>query len=204
MRRARLTLAGNPTFTAMLFGLLGGLVGAVVMGLVAYTVPAANVAGNPFFIAAAKIIGFSGTLSWIFGWFLHVITGMVVGAVFGLAVSRTPRLRVLRIGPAIVVGLAAGLVAWVVLFLPVMYVLTPTLVSAGLSGGGLLVNIIFGVILGIMFMIGQVFFFVEPEKVAYKCMVCGSTFSTQEELRTHEAEKHLPPRAEKELTPQRA
>ena len=180
---------GNPIFTALAFGLLGGLVGAIVMGLVAYTVPVVNIGGNPFFIAAATLMGF-GTLSWIFGWLLHVITGMGIGAIFGVVVTRVSRLRNLRIGPALVAGIAVGLAAWVVLFLPVMFLLTPALVSAGLSSGGLVVNILFGVILASLFAVGQLLYFVEPEKAAQACEVCGATFPSAEELGLHQSEKH--------------
>jgi hypothetical protein len=183
-------ITGNPTFTALAFGLLGGLVGAIVMGLVAYTVPVVNIGGNPFFIAAATFMGF-GTLSWMFGWLLHVMTGMGIGAIFGFVVSRVSRLRNLKIGPGIVAGIGVGLIAWVVLFLPVMSLLTPALVSAGLSGGGLIVNILFGVILAAMFAVGQLLYFVEPEKAAQACKMCGATFPSAEELGRHQSEEHM-------------
>ena len=186
-RRGRTT--GNPTFTALAFGLLGGLVGAIVMGLVAYSVPVANIGGNPFFVAAATLLGF-GTLSWIFGWFLHVMTGMGIGAIFGVMVTRVSRFRTRRVGPALVVGIAVGLIAWVVLFIPVMFLLTPALVSAGLSSGGLVVNILFGVILAAVFAVGQIIYFVEPEKAVQACEVCGATFPSAEELGRHRIEKH--------------
>ncbi len=180
----------NPTFTAILFGLAGGIVGALVMGLLAYAIPAPNTGGDPFFIAAAKIMGF-GNLAWAFGWLLHVVTGMGVGAVFGILVSRVSFLRNRKIGYKIIAGILVGFFAWVVLFIPMMTLLMPTATSVGTLGSGFLVNVTFGLILGVVFVLGQSFYLVEPTVTSYMCKVCGNGFPSENELRDHQHDKHL-------------
>src|SRR6266571_120722 len=115
---------GNPTFTAMVFGLVGGLVGAVAIGALAYTIPPPGVGGDPFFVAAARLLGL-GTASWALGWILHLIVGMVIGAAFGVVVSRIPRFRTIGVGRKLFLGVGAGMVAWVVLFLPLALFVLP-------------------------------------------------------------------------------
>jgi hypothetical protein len=173
----------------MSFGLAGGLVGAVIIGGLAYTIPQTTTGGDPFFVAAARLIGF-GTGAWVFGWLLHVIVGMIIGAAFGVVVSRIPRLRTMRVGRGLLLGVSAGVVAWVLLFIPMAVFLMPKLMSLGSVGGGFLVNVVFGLILGAMFMIGQVFFLVEPEIRGYACEICAASFPNTEELSEHRRQKH--------------
>jgi C2H2-type zinc finger protein len=181
---------GNPVFTAMLFGLAGGLAGAVIMGGLAYAISQTTIGGDPFFVVAAKLIGFSGPGAWAFGWLLHVIVGMIIGAASGVAISRLPRLRTISVGGRLLLGVSAGVIAWVILFIPMVVFLMPQLMSLGSVGGGFLVNIVFGLILGAMFVIGQVFFFVEPEIIGCVCDVCSARFPNIEELGKHSRQKH--------------
>ncbi len=164
--------------------------GSLVMGVLAYAIPAPNTGGDPFFIAAAKIMGF-GNLAWAVGWLLHVMTGMGVGAVFGVFVSRVPSLRNRKIGNKIFAGILVGFAAWVVLFIPLMILLMPTATSVGSLGSGFLINLTFGIILGVMFVFGQAFYLVEPTITSYTCKVCGNGFPSEDELRNHQHDKHL-------------
>jgi hypothetical protein len=178
----------NRRFNQMFFGLIGGLVGALIMGLVAYLTPPPSTGGNPFFIAAASLIG-SGNLAWGVGWLLHVLTGMSLGAIFGLLATRGS-LGTRKIGNKLLLGVVVGLVAWTVLFVPLMVILNPASLSTEALGGGLLFNITFGVIMAVVFAIGQSFMMVESVAVSHDCEVCSLHVSTDEELRDHMHEKH--------------
>ncbi|MDA4118325.1 MAG: hypothetical protein OK455_08275 [Thaumarchaeota archaeon] len=190
----------NPRFNQILFGLAGGLVGAIVMGLIAYLTPPPNTGGNPFFIATANLIGF-GDLAWGVGWLLNVLTGMSLGAIFGVLATRGSR-GTRKVGNKMLLGVLLGLAAWTALFVPLMLILSPASVSAEALGGGLIFNLTFGVIVATVFAIGQSFMLVERVVVAHVCDNCGLPLSSNDELTTHRLEKHMRPG--QRLQPQRA
>lgn len=177
----------NRRFNQITFGLAGGLIGAVIMGLVAYATPPPNTGGNPFFIAAASLLG-AGNLAWGVGWLLHVVTGMGLGAIFGVLATKTS-LGNRNLGNKVLFGVAFGLVAWVALFVPLMLILSPESVGAAL-GSGLAFNIIFGVVLAVVFAIGQSFMMVDRVEVAHVCDICGEALPSNDELTKHKLEKH--------------
>jgi uncharacterized OB-fold protein len=181
-------VTGNPRFNALYFGLLGGLAGAIIMGLVAYSTPPPNTGGDPFFIATVKLIGF-GNVAWAVGWMLHVATGMIIGAIFGIAATRGP-LRTRRLSDRLLAGVVVGLAAWIVLFVPMLLFLNPAAASVQSLEGGFVMNILFGLILVVVFAFGQSFVLIERDLIVYRCEGCGASFSTPEELANHKGEKH--------------
>jgi hypothetical protein len=178
----------NPRFNHIFFGLVGGLAGAVIMGLVAYITPPPTTGSNPFFIAAAATLG-AGRLAWAVGWLLNVCVGMAIGAVFGVVVTRGSLAR-RNLGNKMLFGVVIGLVAWVVLFVPLMVILTPSSPSADAIGSGLVFNVTFGVVLAVVFVVGQSFMMVDRVEVAHVCDVCGEAFPTNDGLQRHRDTKH--------------
>jgi hypothetical protein len=63
--------------------------------------------------------------------------------------------------------------------------------SFGSFNGGFLGAIVFALILAFIFMIGQIFFVVEPEVTGIVCEICNAAFTKREELEEHRREKHL-------------
>lgn len=180
----------NPRFNTALLGLLGGFIGAIIMGLIAYVTPPPNTGGNPFFIAAAKAIGFGDT-AWVAGWLIQVLVGMVIGMAFGFAIRRAPRTK--REGDLLLKAVGAGLVAWAVLFLPLLGLLHSLTIST--AGNGILLNVLFAVIMVIVFGLSQSVLLTEREVVVFRCDGCKAEFDTQEELEEHrrKAHPHLEP-----------
>jgi len=166
------------------FGALGGLVGAVVMGLLALMMPIPNTGGAPFFVAAAMMMG-AGSMAVVGGWALHLITGVVVGAIFGVVVAKVavlhPRTRARSAG----LGLAAGIAVWLVFFMPIMVMLMPALASMPmLIGGSFVAHAIFGLVLGGVTSAGA------KRVESFKCEVCSATLGSRGELEQH-ARAHM-------------
>jgi hypothetical protein len=170
-------------------GLAGGFVGALVMGGLALAMP---VNGQPFFVAAAMLMGLSGTMATIAGWMLHLVTGLVVGAIFGVAITKVNLFRVTNIKRGLAWGLGAGVLVWIIFFLPMMMasgmasMLGPMLMTMML--GSFAAHVAYGLILGGV--VGAVLPRAVPVSVqAYKCQTCGASFESRSELMEH-ARKH--------------
>jgi hypothetical protein len=170
-------------------GLAGGLVGVLVMGGLALMMP---INGQPFFVAAAMLMGLSGPITTTGGWMLHLITGLIVGATFGVVITRFNVFRVTNIKRGLALGLGAGVLVWVILFLPMIMaggmasMLGSMLMTMML--GSFAAHLVYGLILGGV--VGAVLPRSVPIPVqAYKCPTCGASFRSQSELMEH-AGKH--------------
>jgi hypothetical protein len=178
-----------PISKAVRTGLAAGFVGALVMGGLALMKP---INGQPFFVAAAMLMGLSGTTATAAGWMLHIVTGLLVGAIFGVAITKVNVFRVTNIKRGLAWGLGAGVLVWVIFFLPMI-------MASGMAGmlgsmlmtmilGSLAAHLVYGLTLGGI--VGAVL----PQAVsvtvqAYKCPTCGASFNSQSELMEH-ARKH--------------
>jgi uncharacterized membrane protein YagU involved in acid resistance len=171
------------TSRAIEFGILGGIIGAIVMGGIASMMP---VNGAPFFVAAAMMMRIAGGTAVAAGWTLHIITGLIVGAIFGVVTSKVSKLGITRIGRGLGLGAAAGIVVWIVLFMPMMAALMPSLMSMGtIVVGSFVAHVIYGLVLG-----GVVAGLSSRTTKAYTCEACGASFSGQEEL-VHHGKVHM-------------
>ncbi|MDE1852525.1 MAG: C2H2-type zinc finger protein [Thaumarchaeota archaeon] len=179
-------MASSSTSRVVIYALLGGFFGALVMGLIAYMMLVPTPMGSaPFFVAAAMIMGM-GSTSWIAGWMLHLVTGLVVGAIFGVAVAKVSGLRLKTAGRALTLGTIAGIAVWVVFFIPMMAMLMPALMGMGMMvAGSFVAHVVFGLVLG-----GVTSLAIPKGGPSYKCPTCGATFGTQDELMQH-GKKHM-------------
>ena len=149
------------------------------MGAIAYTMPIPNTGGAPFFVAAAMIMGL-GTLAWTAGWAMHLVTGLIVGAVFATLVVKVGKLRPKTKGRATGLGLLAGVAVWAVFFVPLMVTLMPALMSmTTLVAGSFVAHLIYGLVLGGVTSVAL------PKSALLRCETCGATFATKEELMEH-------------------
>jgi DNA-directed RNA polymerase subunit RPC12/RpoP len=176
------------------YGMLGGIIGAIIMGGIASMMP---VNGVPFFVAAGMMMGVNGNLATTAGWMLHIITGAIVGAIFGAVVTRISKLRASSIGRGLGLGALAGIIAWIVLFVPLASALASSMNMTLMSMGTIMVvgsfaaHIIFGLILG-----GTVGVLLNRSgSKQYTCKTCGASFASQSELMSH-GKIHMKPEAQ--------
>ena len=143
--------------------------------------------GQPFFVAAAMLMGV-GSMAVVAGWMLHLMTGLIVGAIFGVAITKVNAFRVTNIRRGLAWGLGAGTLVWVIFFLPLM-------MASGMASmlgsmlmtmmvGSFAAHLAYGLILGGI--VGVVLPRAIPVTVsAYTCTTCGASFSNQRELMEH-------------------
>ena len=170
----------SQTSKVLSYSLAGGFVGALVMGIIALMMPVSTpMGGVPFFVAAAMLMGM-GSTSTVAGWMLHLITGLIIGGIFGVAVTKVSSLRLGSAGKAVGLGAGAGIVAFFVWFLPMMAMLMPALMGMPMMvAGGFAAHVIYGLVLG-----GVVSFAVKSS-TSYKCPACEADFHSKEELMEH-------------------
>jgi hypothetical protein len=127
---------------------LGGIVGAAVIGGLAYMMP---VNGQPFFVAAAMLMGF-GSASTAAGWMLHLITGLVVGSIFGVVTAKVTRFHLTGITKSVGLGIGGGVLVWLVFFLPMMMAVMASMIPASqmptMIIGSFAAHLVYGLVLG--------------------------------------------------------
>src|SRR5881628_2954903 len=104
-------------------GALGGIVGAIVLGVFA-GLGSIAMGQEVFYVTIAKKLGFGGASS-VGGWTLHFLVGLVAGAVFVGATSQVKILILSRVRKGLWVGALAGVAVWVVVYMPVTGILVP-------------------------------------------------------------------------------
>ncbi len=176
----------NVTYTvskAVGAGLAGGIVGAVILGGIAYRMP---VNGQPFFVAAAMLMNLSGGTAIVGGWMLHLITGLIVGAIFGVALTKVRMFRVTDVKRGVGWGIGAGILVWVVFFLPMMLSVMGSMIPSGqmplMIGGSFLGHVIYGLGLG---GIAGVALSRTASVSSFKCSTCGATFQSERKFMEH-------------------
>ncbi|SRR5579875_46893 len=135
-----------PNTRAVSASVVGGLIGSIVMGLVSYAIP---VAGAPFFITFTQKIGVPAAP--ISGWILHLVAGVILGAIFGVFTSSASPLRLDRTYRGAAIGVIAGALIYAIFFMPMLagLVLLSSTVPA-VVGGLFLLHLLFGLIMGIV------------------------------------------------------
>ncbi|HEV2138816.1 MAG TPA: C2H2-type zinc finger protein [Nitrososphaerales archaeon] len=173
-------MAYSQTTRTISYAILGGLIGALAVGAIALMMPIPGTGGAPFFVAAAMLLGM-GSMSWVAGWTLHLVAGLVIGAIFGVLLAKVSRLGLKTTGRALVLGGVAGLAAFVVSFIPMMTMLMPALMGMPtMVGGGLVAHAIFGLVLG-----GVTSLAIPKSSSSHQCPTCGASFETESELKEH-------------------
>ncbi|MDG6917982.1 MAG: C2H2-type zinc finger protein [Nitrososphaerota archaeon] len=172
----------------IIFALLGGFIGSLVLAGVASMMP---VNGNPFFVDAVMMMGVTGSMASAAGWILNLVTGLIIGAIFGAIVTYVRPLRLDTVAKGLGLGAVAGVVVWIVFFIPLANALASsmgmTLMGMGTTmiGGSFLGHLIFGLILG-----GVTSAAVPKGTSSYKCPTCGASFETKDGL-VHHGKSHM-------------
>ncbi|MDG6933666.1 MAG: hypothetical protein JRN68_03105 [Nitrososphaerota archaeon] len=128
---------------------LGGF-GVLVMGAIAYMMSVPNTGGAPFFVAAsAAMLTGLGSMAYASGWTMHIITGVIIGAIFGDIIATAQKLNISSIGKGIALGAIAGIVVRLVFFMPLMAPLMPALLGVSMMVvGSLFAHLIFWIMVG--------------------------------------------------------
>lgn len=103
------------TSRGVVYGLLGGFIGAIILGGRASMMP---IAGHPFFVDAVMMMGITGSMDTAAGWIMNQITGLIIGAIFGVIVVKVKQLQASNMAKGLGFGAAAGIIVWIVFFLP--------------------------------------------------------------------------------------
>jgi hypothetical protein len=117
----------RPIGKGIIFGAIGGFVGGVLMyAIMTGVMEAIGMGANCFAVILALITGqpFSNSLVPI-GLAIHLITSTVIGAIFGVVISSINKLRINGFVRGIGFGVAAGLIAFVIMFLPIAMIAMP-------------------------------------------------------------------------------
>jgi hypothetical protein len=119
-----------------------------VMGGLAYMMP---VNGQPFFVAAAMLMGL-GSMSSAAGWMSHLITGLIVGVIFGFVTAKVTRFHLTGIAKSVGLGIGGGVLVWLVFFLPMMMAVMASMIPASqmplMIAGSFAAHLVYGLILG--------------------------------------------------------
>lgn len=134
--------------TGLQTGAVAGVVGSLVQGILGYLL-AQSVGQEIFFVKIATNLGM-GDSSVVGGWALHILTGLIVGAIFVSATAKIDFFRLGTTGKAVWIGALAGMAVWVVLLLPATAIFLPGDLGAGdFLVGSLIFHVIFGVVTAI-------------------------------------------------------
>src|SRR5919202_992515 len=117
----------RPIGKGIIFGAIGGFVGGLVMyAIMSGVMEAIGMGANCFAVILALITGqpFSNSLVPI-GLATHLVTSTIIGAIFGVVISSINKLGINKFARGISFGVAAGLIAFVILFLPIAIIAMP-------------------------------------------------------------------------------
>jgi uncharacterized protein DUF6789 len=173
-----------PVSKSVQLAAIGGIAGAIVMGGLAYMMP---VNGQPFFVAAAMLMGL-GSASTAAGWMLHLITGLIVGSIFGVVTAKIARFHLTGITRSVALGIGGGVLVWLVFFLPMMMAemapMIPAVQMPTMIVGSFAAHLVYGLVLGSI--AGGL---LVRSSSLYKCEACGASFASRAELMEH-SKKH--------------
>lgn len=103
------------------FAALGGLLGAIVMSII--LVGSKLMMGLPAmadFMVMGSFAGGQGEGAVTVGWSTHLLTGIVVGVIFGAISTYVTKLKITGLRKGLLLGILYGFVVYVVLFLPLL------------------------------------------------------------------------------------
>ncbi len=121
----------HPIRKGAIFGAIGGFVGGVIMYIIMSEVMLAiGMGANCFAVILGLITGqpISNNLVPL-GIVIHLITSTLIGAIFGIVTGGINKLQITGYAKGIIFGVATGLIAFVILFLPIAMVLMPPKMS---------------------------------------------------------------------------
>lgn len=116
-----------PIGRSIIYGAIGGFVGGLVMyAVMSGVMLAIDMGANCFAVIIALITGqpYSNGLVPL-GVSVHLITSTVIGVIFGLVIGAVNKLRITGFAKGLPLGIATGLIAFTVIFLPIAVIVMP-------------------------------------------------------------------------------
>jgi len=93
-----------------------------------------------------------GSASTAAGWMLHLVNGLVVGAIFGVVTAKVTRFHLTSITKGLGLGIGGGVLVWLVFFLPMMMGVMASMIPASqmptMIIGSFAAHLVYGLILG--------------------------------------------------------
>lgn len=122
----------RPTGRGIIYGAIGGFVGGLVMyAIMSGVMLVIGMGANCFAVIIALVTGqpYSNGLIPL-GVAVHLITSTIIGAIFGVIIGSVNKFRITGLSRGIGFGVATGLIAFVVLLLPIaMSVMPPKMMD---------------------------------------------------------------------------
>lgn len=148
------------------FAAVGGFLGAIVMSVI--LVGSKVMMGLPAmadYMVMGSFAGGQGEGAVMVGWAAHILTGIVVGLIFGGITGYVAKLKVTGFGKGLLLGVLYGFVVYVVLFLPLLMLGFAPIMMAMMGPAaaamapivmaiGLVEHLIYGGVLGTMVAFG--------------------------------------------------
>jgi len=116
---------------AILFGIIGGIIGSLAMiGPKMISNMQLEMPYNVNWIVFGIVFGAEQPNAFAVGLGMHIVTGIIVGAIFGIITGKITKLRINKISRGIVFGIITGLIVFGVFFIPMLQnVLAPNLME---------------------------------------------------------------------------
>lgn len=172
IRGSQLQPSANPLKKTIAYSTIGGIAGGLVMLMIwmGFMV-AINLPATTLPMRLGLMIGQQPQNAVMAGIGLHMLAGIIIGAIFGLVTGRIKALRLNRYSKGIIFGIVTGIIAFVVIFMPTTTTASPAKqissmkatnpnmseqaimaqvqrVQAVSFGGSLLSHIVYGAVLG--------------------------------------------------------
>lgn len=161
------TFQSSATGRKVVYGTVAGIIaGMVMLVIMTALMTMLKLPLNAFPILLGAMSGQTGQGALIAGIGLHFTASMVIGAIFGVVISKVGKLVIDSFTKGITFGVITGILAFVVLFLPVSLSLLPqnmmnliNMMNPGMNSqaimpiiytGSLLSHLSFGIVLGIV------------------------------------------------------
>ena len=131
-------------FRGLKAGAIGGIVGALVLGILAGL--SAFVLGQEvFYVTIAGKLGLPSPF--LIGWALHFIVGVVAGGIFIATTALFKRFALDTTRKSFWVGLLGGIAIWILVYVPITDLLAPAdLSNLMFDGGSFIFHLVYGVV----------------------------------------------------------
>ncbi len=115
----------------VLFGIIGGIVGSIAMiGPKMISNIQLGIPYNVNWVVFGIVLGVDKPSAFASGLGLHILTGIIIGVLFGIITGKIAKLRLTNISRGLTFGVIAGLIVFGAFFIPMLQnVLAPNLMK---------------------------------------------------------------------------
>ena len=115
----------------ILFGIIGGIVGSLAM--IGPKMISNIQLGMPYninWVVFGVIFGAKQPNAFAVGLVMHILAGIIIGAMFGIITGKITKLRINKTSRGLILGIITGLIVFVIFFMPMLQnVLAPNLMK---------------------------------------------------------------------------